>query len=77
MYFLYRILTAAGMFLLAPYYALRGWRRGEPLQTLRERFGVLEPGFAAHTSSDSAGKTIWVHAVSVGEFLLRNRSLKR
>jgi 3-deoxy-D-manno-octulosonic-acid transferase len=69
MYFLYRILTAAGMFLLAPYYAFRGWRRGEPLQTLRERFGRLETEMAARASSVPAGNAIWVHAVSVGEVL--------
>lgn len=69
MYFLYRILTAVGMFLLAPYYALRGWRRGEPLQTLRERFGIFEAEMAARAASVPAGNAIWVHAVSVGEVL--------
>ena len=29
MYILYRILTALGMLFLAPYYALRSWRKGE------------------------------------------------
>jgi hypothetical protein len=35
MYFFYRILTAAGMFILAPYFALRGWRAREPSRALR------------------------------------------
>jgi 3-deoxy-D-manno-octulosonic-acid transferase len=61
MYFLYRILTAAGMFFLAPYYALRGWRRGEPLSALGERLGGVLPV--------SAPGAIWIHAVSVGEVL--------
>src|SRR5262249_39676482 len=39
MYFLYRILTAAGMLVLAPYFALRGWSRGERAGALRERLG--------------------------------------
>ncbi|HEY4710923.1 MAG TPA: 3-deoxy-D-manno-octulosonic acid transferase [Candidatus Acidoferrales bacterium] len=61
MYFLYRILTAAGMFILAPYYALRGWRRGEPWSALGERLGGVPPV--------SAPGAIWIHAVSVGEVL--------
>ncbi|MGH9685016.1 MAG: 3-deoxy-D-manno-octulosonic acid transferase [Candidatus Acidiferrales bacterium] len=72
---LYRIFTAASMFFLAPYYALRGWRRGEPSQTFRERLGILSPVLiarAAHESSAEGGgaaRAIWIHAVSVGEVL--------
>jgi len=82
MYFLYRIITAAGMFVLAPYFALRGWRRGEPGVALRERLGILPPeilnraGLGATPGSGRAAATgepkaeaIWVHAVSVGEVL--------
>jgi 3-deoxy-D-manno-octulosonic-acid transferase len=76
MYFFYRILTAAGMFLLAPYFALRGWRAGEPSSALRERLGSLPPKIAARaTAAAAAAKTaanngpIWIHAVSVGEVL--------
>lgn len=78
MYFFYRILTAAGMLLLAPYYALRGWRRGEPTRTLMERFGRLDPELAARAGACAAAEpkqgerwpgTIWIHAVSVGEVL--------
>jgi 3-deoxy-D-manno-octulosonic-acid transferase len=61
MYVLYRILTAAGMILLAPYYAFRGWRRGEPWSALGERLGGVRPV--------SAPGAIWIHAVSVGEVL--------
>jgi len=61
MYFLYRILTGVAMFFLAPYYALRGWRRGEPWSALGERLGGVPPV--------SAPGTIWIHAVSVGEVL--------
>jgi 3-deoxy-D-manno-octulosonic-acid transferase len=78
MYFFYRILTAAGMFLLAPYFALRGWRAGEPSRALRERLGSLPPEIAARaaaafiaTATVSAANKgpIWIHAVSVGEVL--------
>lgn len=76
MYFFYRILTAIGMFALAPYYALRGWRRGEPARTLRERLGWIDAELAAlaaasATASPERSKpgAIWIHAVSVGEVL--------
>jgi 3-deoxy-D-manno-octulosonic-acid transferase len=74
MYFFYRILTAAGMLLLAPYYALRGWRRGEPASALRERLGNVPPEIISRASASrstfgSAPGPIWIHAVSVGEVL--------
>jgi len=74
MYFLYRVLTAAGMLLLVPYYAWRGWRRGEPSGSLRERLGRLPREILSRAAdSVSAGKPgprpIWIHAVSVGEVL--------
>jgi 3-deoxy-D-manno-octulosonic-acid transferase len=77
MYFLYRILTAAGMLVLAPYYALQGWRRGEPSSALHERLGILPPEISAHAVPASASANspadregpIWIHAVSVGEVL--------
>jgi 3-deoxy-D-manno-octulosonic-acid transferase len=78
MYFLYRILTAAGMLVLAPYYALRGWRRGETSRALRERLGILPPEIFASSVLPSAGTAkstadqggaVWIHAVSVGEVL--------
>ncbi len=74
MYFFYRILTAAGRLLLAPYYALRGWRRGEPSSALRERLGSVPPEIIsrANASRSVAGPAqgpIWIHAVSVGEVL--------
>ncbi|MGA8869781.1 MAG: glycosyltransferase N-terminal domain-containing protein, partial [Candidatus Acidiferrales bacterium] len=74
MYFFYRILTAVGMLLLVPYYALRTWSRGEPSRALAERLGSLPPEIASRTSAssaaeDSAARPIWIHAVSVGEVL--------
>ena len=72
MYFLYRIATAIAMIFLAPYYALRGWRRGEPSSTLRERLGGLPQKIAAHAAASALGQkagAIWIHSVSVGEVL--------
>ena len=69
MYFFYRILTAAGMFLLAPYFALRGWRAGEPSRALRERLGSLPPEIAARAAAATSAGPVWIHAVSVGEVL--------
>jgi 3-deoxy-D-manno-octulosonic-acid transferase len=77
MYFLYRIVTAVGMLVLAPYFALRGWRHGERSGALRERLGLLRASTLAAASgavtreNDTApeGGAIWVHAVSVGEVL--------
>jgi 3-deoxy-D-manno-octulosonic-acid transferase len=66
MYFFYRALTALSMLLLAPYYALRGWRHGEA-RAWRERFGALPKGMVS-AFPDSA-PAIWIHAVSVGEVL--------
>jgi len=68
MYFFYRVLTAVGMFLLVPYYALRGWRRGEPSRALRERLGNLPPEIIPRAEV-AAPRPIWIHAVSVGEVL--------
>lgn len=67
MYFLYRVLTAAGIPVLAFYYLLRGWRRGESVATLRERFRSV-PAEVAARATKSPG-AVWIHAVSVGEVL--------
>ena len=79
MYFLYRVLTAAGMLVVAPYFALRGWRRGESSSVLRERLGILPceivsrvaaaAGGGAGPAKQSAQGAVWIHAVSVGEVL--------
>ena len=69
MAYLYRILTAAAVVILAPYYALRGWRRGEPRQTFRDRFGLLAPEIVAAADAAGENRPIWIHAVSVGEVL--------
>jgi 3-deoxy-D-manno-octulosonic-acid transferase len=68
MHLLYRILSAAGMLVLAPYFALRGWRKGEPSAALRQRLGSLPREISARaTAEDNPAGAVWVHAVSVGE----------
>lgn len=76
MYLLYRILTAAGIIFLAPYYAFRGWRRGEGMRAAGQRLGFLPQEISARASGGGASGAaprklgaIWVHAVSVGEVL--------
>jgi 3-deoxy-D-manno-octulosonic-acid transferase len=71
MYFLYRLVTAFGMLFLAPYYALRGWRRGEPRTALAERLGSVSRTLIDRADSSAAANSaaIWIHAVSVGEVL--------
>jgi 3-deoxy-D-manno-octulosonic-acid transferase len=55
---------------LAPYFALRGHRRGEPSSALRERLGILPREIAERAATASKdGGAIWIHAVSVGEVL--------
>ncbi len=72
MYFVYRLLTAVSVILLAPYYALRGWRRGEP-SSAHERLGRVPSATAARAARsrapDAASGPVWIHAVSVGEVL--------
>lgn len=72
MFLAYRLLTAAAMLLLGPYYALRGWRHGESWGKIRERLGFLPPEIAARAAaarSAGGGRVVWAHAVSVGEVL--------
>ena len=66
MYFLYSVLMAIGMVLLAPYFALQGLRRGKYLASFRQRMGHLPQTLSCKNSRPSS---IWVHAVSVGEVL--------
>ena len=59
------------MLIIAPYFALRGWRRGEPLSAVRERLGVIPPRIAeiAQKAAATQSGAVWIHAVSVGEVL--------
>jgi 3-deoxy-D-manno-octulosonic-acid transferase len=70
MYALYSLLMAAGMFLLSPYFFVRGLLYSKYLGNMLERLGwtlpkELRPGKGQQPSEG----TIWIHAVSVGEVL--------
>jgi 3-deoxy-D-manno-octulosonic-acid transferase len=76
MYFLYTCLTAAGVIVLLPYFAIQRWRRGKHFHGLRERLGFLPESVHTHLGTVAgegtgtpAGGSIWLHAVSVGEVL--------
>ena len=70
MYALYSLLTAAGMFLLSPYFLVRGLMDGKYLGNIRERLGWAFPKeLWLGKGQECCEGTIWIHAVSVGEVL--------
>jgi 3-deoxy-D-manno-octulosonic-acid transferase len=70
MYALYSLLTAAGMFLLSPYFLIRGLIDGKYVGHVRERLGWGFPQeLRVGTGRGLHEGTIWIHAVSVGEVL--------
>jgi 3-deoxy-D-manno-octulosonic-acid transferase len=62
MYALYSALVALFLLLTLPYWLLQMMRHGKYRAGLRQRFGAVPP---ALTGTEK--RTIWVHAVSVGE----------
>lgn len=68
MYFLYNLVTAAGVILLAPYVLLSGARRQKYLPSLPQRLGFKFPPQLT-AKDDLVSPAIWLHAVSVGEVL--------
>lgn len=66
MMLLYQLFSAIAMLALTPYYAFRGWRRGEPVRTVHERLGRVPDEIV---KACAGGGAIWIHAVSVGEVL--------
>src|SRR5271169_1809385 len=69
MYALYSLLTAVGMLLLAPYFLVRGLIQGKYLSNIPERMGWRFPPELSGGSEGLREKSIWIHAVSVGEVL--------
>ncbi len=67
MYFLYSLITTVGAILLTPYVLLNKARREKYLPNLSERLGLRFPAELAANGRSS--RTIWLHAVSVGEVL--------
>jgi len=67
MYFLYSLLTAAGMLLLLPYWIVQGLRHNKYWSSIGQRLGFLPESLNA--TRESGNGSIWIHAVSVGEVL--------
>jgi 3-deoxy-D-manno-octulosonic-acid transferase len=63
-YILYSILFVLGFVLALPWFLWKGRRSGKYLRTFRERTGRLPVSLNV-----GGGRSIWVHAVSVGEVL--------
>lgn len=65
MYVFYSALLAVGLIVSLPYWLFQMKRHGKYRLGLRQRLGGVTPGLREHSSR----RTIWVHAVSVGEVL--------
>jgi len=63
MYLLYSALLAVFLLITLPYWLLQMLRHGKYRAGLRQRFGAVPP----HLAKTGNQRTIWVHAVSVGE----------
>jgi 3-deoxy-D-manno-octulosonic-acid transferase len=72
MYFLYSFALTLLFLALLPYFIYQAIRHGKYLGSLKERMGRLPESLAR-----DKGETIWVHAVSVGEFLAAKPLLER
>jgi 3-deoxy-D-manno-octulosonic-acid transferase len=66
-YFIYSFLMGFAALLLAPYWLVKGLRRGKYLSNLGERLGFSFPALAKPPANSTGA--IWIHAVSVGEAL--------
>jgi 3-deoxy-D-manno-octulosonic-acid transferase len=64
MYFLYSLVLSIGFVVLLPYFAYQAIRRGKYISSFKQRLGFLPRSLGY-----DGRPTIWVHAVSVGEFL--------
>jgi len=65
LYLVYNILVCAASVVVLPGLALWYGFKGKKRSGIRQRFGFFEKGFF----SSRAEKTVWIHAVSVGETL--------
>lgn len=61
---LYNLLINVAVVLLAPFYMIKLWRRGNWLRGFRQRFGRYD---AKVKQSITNRHVMWIHAVSVGE----------
>ena len=63
-YWLYNLLLLISALFLVPYYLLLGLRYGKSRRGVRERLGFYSP---EQLTALQSKRTIWIHAVSVGE----------
>jgi len=63
-YFLYNILIHLSIIILLPYFFIKMLSAGKYREGIPERFGLVD---RAKLKGLKGGKTVWVHAVSVGE----------
>ncbi len=68
MYFLYSLALSFLFFALLPYFAYQALVHGKYASSFKERMGWLPISDQPDSSGDGR-ETIWLHAVSVGEFL--------
>src|SRR6185436_18928199 len=72
MYLLYSLVLSLLFLALLPYFVYQAARRGKYSGSFKERMGYLPPSLRADDR-----ETIWVHAVSVGEFLAARSLITR
>lgn len=65
MYWVYSALLAAALIATLPYWLMQMSRHGKYREGLRARLGKVPP----HLATQENTRTIWIHAVSVGEVL--------
>jgi 3-deoxy-D-manno-octulosonic-acid transferase len=71
---IYNILFPLFFALSAPFYFLKMWRRGDWRRGLGQRFGFYDAGTKSRLAG---GRTLWLHAVSVGEVNLCVRLISK
>jgi 3-deoxy-D-manno-octulosonic-acid transferase len=77
MYLLYSALLAFFLLLTLPYWLLQMMRHGKYRAGLRQRFGAVPAFLADRDKKYGEKRTIWVHAVSVGEVVASSAVIAR
>src|SRR5215831_20002564 len=72
MYLFYSMAFTAAFLAMLPYFLYKAIRHGKYAASLKDRLGFIPPGL-----DRAAAPVIWVHAVSVGEFLAAEPLVRR